>query len=342
MIFQTIEAYFRILKAKTSRKILKENVDLIKQNLKTARQREIIGYSGRSDVLRWQSNLATASTELLTAKQEVQLARIDLNRILNWNQDKLLHIEDTSMDDDIFSKYTADSIEEYIDNQRSLDVFTKFYIEQCIDNDFEIKALNEEIASFERSITSLKRKYYLPTISFSANQEHVFSRSGSGADVPGSNPVDSPWSAGVYVDLPFYQGGSKSIEIKDTMVEISRVKRQKLLLAQDIENSVRIVLSDVMVKMVTLESSQEAATYAKQNLELVQDAYSKGTVSVVELADAQNNSLTADLTALSSVYEYLISLFEMEKIYGKFNLLTPLDTKERLTDKFKEYYHSIN
>jgi len=343
VIFKAVQAYFRILKTKTSRKIIKDNINLIKRNLKTAEQREIIGYSGRSDVLRWKSQLATTTSDFLAAQQEVILAKNDLNRILNRSQDEPFYIEDTSMDDNIFSIYSANSIEKYIDNQKSLDIFTRFFIGQCINNSYEIKGLNEKKLSYERSVISLKRKYYLPTVSFSATQDHLFTRNGAGADVAGSNPVDSPWSAGIYLNLPFYTGGSKSIDIKKTNVEISRIQKQKLILAQDIENSARTALSDAMVKMINLELSKQASAYAKQNLELVHDSYAKGTVSVVELADAQNNALTGELSAISSIYDYLISLFTMEKVYGKFSLLMPADSKKRITNKFEEYYDkSIN
>ena len=337
VVLKAIDAYFKILKAKTSRKILKDNLNLIKQNLKTAKQREVIGYSGRSDVLRWQSKLATSSTELLAADQEVILSKNELNSILNRNQDELFHIKDTAMNDKIFSIYAADAIEKHIDNQKSLDIFTRFFINKCIENSVEIEKLNATSSSFERTLSSLKKKHYLPTINFKASQDHIFSREGEGSDVSGANPVDNPWSAGVYMNLPFFEGGSRSVDIQKTILEISRINKQKLILSQQIENNARIVLSEAIVKMVNLETSGQAAAYAKQSLELVQDSYAKGAVSVVELADAQNNALTAQLSATSSIYEYLISLFTMERVYGKFTLLMPLDSKERIAQKFKDY-----
>jgi len=343
IVLSATEAYFKILKAKTSRKILKDNIELIKRNLKTAEQREVIGYSGRSDVLRWKSQLATTSTELLAAGQEVILAKNDLNRILNRSQDELFHIQDTSMDDHIFSKFNVDSIATYIDNQKSLDAFTRFFIGQSIGNSVQIDSLDKKISSIERSIAALKRKHYMPTVSFTASQDHVFTRNGDGSDVAGVDPVDNPWTAGVYLNLPFYDGGVSSIEVKKNLIEISRVKKQQLILSQDIEKNARSAISDAMVKMVNLELSRQAAMFAKQSLELVQDAYAEGTVSVVELADAQNNALTGDLNAISSVYEYLISLFRMERVYGRFSLLLPVDNRESLTKKFKEYYDtSVN
>ena len=203
--------------------------------------------------------------------------------------------------------------------------------------------MDKKQAALERSVASLKRKQYLPTISFFATQNHVFSRNGTGADISGTNPVDNPWSAGIYLSVPFFEGGSAAVDVSKTMTEISRIRKQKHILAQQIERDARTVLSDVMVKMVTLESSHQAAMFAKQRLELVQDSYAKGTVSVVELADAQNNALIDELDATNSIYEYLVSLFQMERIYGMYSLLMPLDSNERLTRKFGKYYDkSVN
>ena len=229
VIFTAAEAYFKILKAKTERKIQKDNINLIKKNLNIAEQREVSGYSGRSDVLRWHSQLVTASTKFLAAKQEVILAKNELNRILNRRQDELFHVKDTSLNDDIFSIYSANTIEKYINNQKTLDIFTLFFIGQCIDNSYAIKELNEINASLERSAVSLKRKRYLPSISFSASQEHIFSRSGAGADIPGADPVDTPWTAGIYLSLPFYEGGSVLVDIKNLKLEIARIDKQKII-----------------------------------------------------------------------------------------------------------------
>ncbi len=341
VVLETTNAYFRILKAQTTMKIQKDNISLIKQNLKIAKQREVVGYSGRSDTLRWQSELATTSTELLAAKQEFILAKNDLNRILNRSQNELFHIEDTFLDDTFFARYSCKTIEKYIDNQNSLDTFKQFYIKQCITNSVEIKELSEKQAALERSVTSLKRKQFLPTVSFSAKQDYVFSRDGVGANTPGADPIDNPWTAGIYATLPFFEGGSASVDSRNKLTEISRIRKQKRIVAQQTEQNARAVLSDVMVKMVQLDSSHRAAVYAKKRFELVQDLYAEGAVSVVELADAQNHALVNELNSINSIYEYLMSIFAMERLYGMYSLLMPLDSNERLTQKFKTYYEQI-
>ncbi|MCK5100366.1 MAG: TolC family protein, partial [Desulfobacteraceae bacterium] len=174
VVLEAIDGYFKILMAQTTRNIYGENLDLIKQNLKIAEQREIIGYSGRSDVLRWKSQQASASTDLLAARQEVILAKNELKRVLNRNQGEAFLVKDTSLDSRIFSTYAVNAVEKYIDNQNSLDRFTRFFVEQSIENSVEIKGLDENRSALQVSLNSLKRKNYLPTINFSASHDHVF------------------------------------------------------------------------------------------------------------------------------------------------------------------------
>ncbi len=331
-------AYFDILRKKTNRKIQKDNVTLIKKNLKIARQRETIGYSGRSDVLRWRSQLATATTNLLTARQNVLLARYSLNRILNREQNEAFRVQDAALGDQIFKVYSADKISGYIDNQKSLDIFTTFFIREALDHSPELREVKANRKALSRTLTSLKRKRYFPTVSLQANHEYVVSRGGEGSDVPGSDPVDDPWSVGVNLTIPIFEGGATGIDIQKKRIELAKLEKQKREIEQSLEEKARSAISGAMVKMVNLTSSRQAADYAGQSLSLIQDAYAHGTVSTVELADAQNNALQSDLATINSTYEYLISLLNLERVAGAFIILEPDSGRETMAERFQTYY----
>ena len=337
VLFSTIQAYFGVLKAKTARKIRRDNLDLMAENLKISQRREAAGYSGRSDLLRWKSELAQARTLFLSARQDVRLARSGLNRILNIPQGDLYHIQDVSLDDDVFSIYRSKAVESYIKDQEALNRFTRFFIDQCIGNSVAIQALDEKRRAQVHTLTALEQKRFLPQLRFAGNHSRVLSRSGDGSDVPGVDPVDDPWDMGIYGELPFYSGGAVSAEIARARVDIRRLETQRAQLALNVEKSARESLANLIVSVVALENSREAARYAGENLELVQDAYAKGTVTVVELADAQNNALTSDLNFLDSTYDYLVRLFSVERVYGYYSLLLPGGSPDRLGERFKRY-----
>ena len=59
IVLDTVTSYLNILKAGTVLSIRKENVRRSRRNLELARVRESIGQSSRSDVYRWESEIAT-------------------------------------------------------------------------------------------------------------------------------------------------------------------------------------------------------------------------------------------------------------------------------------------
>jgi len=65
---QTATAYFSVLRAKSARSVRRQNMENTRQNLETARAREAVGLSTRSDYLRWVAQMASARQDLLAAE----------------------------------------------------------------------------------------------------------------------------------------------------------------------------------------------------------------------------------------------------------------------------------
>ena len=75
-----------------------------------------------------------------------------------------------------------------------------------------------------------------------------------------------------------------------------------------------------------IKLSRDAADAASRNRELLTDAYSRGTVSILDLLDAQNAALVSEQRAANAVYDFLIDLIEAERAAGRFTLL--MDAEE--------------
>ena len=337
IILDAAIAYFNVLGAKTRRNIQKDNVELTKRNLEIARQREAVGYSGRSDVYRWQSRLAEANTDLLASKNDVALAKIQLNQLLNRPMDEAFIVQDTSLSDSPNISYLG-SARGYIDTPKSLDIYTNFLIEEAIRNSPEIQQVDANTAASERSLTSLKRERFVPSIGLDVESQHVFSRKGAGSDVLGVDPIDNQSKVSINATLPLFQGGATSVKIQQTNIDINNFSYQRARLIQTLELNVRAVILEVVVKRVNLDSSRTSAEFSDKSLELVQDEYAQGRVSIVDLADAQNAALTANLGALNSEYEFLVSLLKTERAVGKYTLLGTQEEREDFLKRFEVYF----
>lgn len=319
IILQTATAYFDILRARTATKIQKENVNLFRHYLDLAKQREIAGYSGLSDVYHWESNLANASTQYLSAVNDFKLTKIKLNELLNRPLNEAFDLEDVAKEKDGFKRYLTGAHKKYIDTPAALEEFTSFSVANALLNSPEISQLDAAIEAQKRNLKSLRKKRYIPTMAFIAEKQRVFSRGGEGSGSDFDDPEDDSWSASINLSLPLFEGGGISVEIQQTEVLIQQLMNQRQQVQQAIELRVRAAMLGLTTQAVNLKSSQKAAHFSEKNLTLVQRAYKTGKASVVELSDAQNTSIGANQNALNSVYEFLTELMKAERAVGHFS-----------------------
>ena len=73
----------------------------------------------------------------------------------------------------------------------------------------------------------------------------------------------------------------------------------------------------------------------------MQDSYTKGQVSIVELLDAQKANVQAQQAASSALYDYLKSILEVERSIGFSRHLRSEGEALRFERSFLEYVQKI-
>jgi len=334
------EAYFNILAAQTFVDLRKENLDRIKKNLEISKQRETVGYSSRSDVYRWESQLATETKNLIEAKNTLRLAKIQLNKILYNPLDENFNVKDAFADNSQFNVY--ENFKNNVKNQRSMQVLTQFLIEEAKQKSTEIQQIDASIAALQRSRKSIRRQRFIPVLGLGAEADYFFSRSGAGSDATGlyGQPVeteDTQWYVGLNASLPLFKGGEIMIQSQQTKIEIMKLQQQKANLVQNIEMNVRAKVLDLALSVANLDLSRQSADLAGKSYDMVQDAYSKGAVSIVELTDAQTNTFNAEQAAFNSVYYFYKNLLRTQRAMSNFLVTKPPAEIMEFSLRFKDY-----
>jgi outer membrane protein TolC len=330
--------YLDILSSKTNQNIRKNYLNLVKRNYEIAEFRERVGYSGAADVYRWKCELATATIDLLDAQNNVRLARIRLNEFLLRPLDEEFVVKDIGLNERLFQRYGGEEIRRSVDSPKSLDLLTDFLVIEAKNNSPEIIQLKEALAAQKRILAGNKRKRFIPVVSLQSQADHVFSREGEGSDVTTDN--DSSWSISLNASWPLFEGGGINADVRRALSEKEKLQKQLHDTTRKIELNLRSVILDLRVKSANLRLTKEAAEAADKNFELVRDSYSKGAVSIVSLLDAQNAALAANQSAANSVYEYFISLLEVERAFGDFAVITPLKEQKAFFHRFQEFMAS--
>ncbi|MCP3871916.1 MAG: TolC family protein [Desulfobacteraceae bacterium] len=246
-------------------------------------------------------------------------------------------VKDESIHGDLFQIYSNLREYEYIDNPAAFEKFVDFLVSQALKNSPEIKEVIANIASFERQYLNYKRKRYFPTAAVTGDTSHVFDRGGEGSDVSLIDVEDDQWSVALNLSWPIFTGGSIRINKIKTQKEIKKLKKQGDNLIQNLELNVRSAALNVANKYINLKTSKESTHYAQKSLDLVQDSYAKGKVSITELINAQSDALNTKLMALTSAYDYLISVFNLERATGGYRIFSTEQEKFEYTNNMKSY-----
>jgi len=138
---------------------------------------------------------------------------------------------------------------------------------------------------------------------------------------------------------PIFQGGEIHTRARQLRIDISRLGTQKADLVHSLELNLRNNVLDIISKSFKITLLKQAAGAGAKSLDLVQDSYEKGLVSIVQLLDAQNAALTAELSAASAVYEYFSSYLNLERSIGRFIMLSPLELQTDFFNRFIKYYN---
>ena len=334
-----------MLRAKTFERIQKENLRRTRSNLDLARVRESIGTAGSAEVLRWQSQLADNRKTVIDVNAVRNLTEIALNRLLNRPEEEPFLTAEVDLDDPELL-LSQGRLLDYMRNPWDFRVLRAFMVKEGLESTPEIRAFEEAIAAKEREAASAGRSFWLPTFTLIADLAYVFAREGEGSDVSGIPPQFAPifgapedlsWSVGLSANYAI-EGGAKIARRQQALKSLEDLRLQLASTTELIEQRIRSAMHTTGASYAGIEQSRLSAEAAGQSLDLVEDAYGRGAATIIDLLDAQNNSLIAELTAATAVYDFLIDLMEAERSIGK--LVLQMSEKERAAffDRMDQYF----
>lgn len=322
-------AFLDVLRTKTLEGIRKENVRLTRSNLENARLRVRIGAARAAEVLRWENQLAVERQAVIDASAIRNQAEMQLNRVLRRPIEEPFGAVPTGSDDPLLA--VMERLRPYVDDPWSFRVLRSFIAQEAQQEAPELRTIDALIAARERSRSAASRSYWLPTLALRAGLDERLARGGAGSDgvtlpLPTGFPEvdDTSWSLSIRASLPLFQGGARAADRQQADLEVQRLRLERQAAADRVEQAVRSALHRAGASWANIRLSGEAATAARRNFELASDAYAEGAVTILDLLDAQNAYLVAELAASNSTYDFLADFLDVQRAAGRFlNLSDP-------------------
>ncbi len=133
------------------------------------------------------------------------------------------------------------------------------------------------------------------------------------------------WKYGMTMYWPIVDGGANINKVKQSRFQLSALELQKNDIKNSIEQSIRASVAVVISDYINISFAKLQADAAEKNYELVYDSYFVGESSLLDLLDAQNQKLVADIQSRVALYTFFSDLLAVEQAIGYFPFLEPAE-----------------
>ena len=320
------EAYLDVLRTKNNESVNQDNLRLTRKNLSLAETRNAIGVAGREEVYRWQTQIAESRSAVIEASALRNQAEINLNRILNRQLEAPFRVP-APQDIRAVRPGSDQRVNKYLQDPLSFKIFREFMAEEAIRNSPEIRSIDNTLVAREEILKGERRQLGIPDIAVVGGFQHV-----PFVDGVGSQPIDPmmgidgfgrqtfTWQVGAQASLTLFDGTSNYARIRRTFREMDRLRADRAIIAQRLEQDVRASLHQAGFSFANIALTSDAAEASARNLELVTDLYQRGAADIIQLVDAQNQALNAALAAANALYDFLIDGLRVQRASGAFSL----------------------
>ena len=340
---QAAEAYLNVLRGKTLEQVQQDNLDLTLASLRMARERERIGAAGPGERLRLESELARRRADRINAFARRSAAEVSLNQVLNRPLDEPFATPEADFEGRALLEGTLAT--GYLADLNRFALLSDFLVDAALHLAPEIQSLDAVVAAQERLLTSTRQAFYLPTVALQGNVSTNVLREGAGTSLPAGLPVaempDYPWTAGLSISLPLFQGSSRMARRERTSAVLAQLRLQREFAARGIEQSVRVQLQFARASLAVIGESETAARTARRSLELVSEAYGQGLASVVDLLEAQTSALLSERGVTNAIFDYLVNLKRVERAVGRFEVLLTPEERAGFVQRLEEFAQAL-
>ena len=314
LIQQITEAYWRVVFAEKNLEVQKKGVQLADTLLEAAKVRAEVGLVAPVAVTEASAEKARREELVVTAENELEIARENLRLILNLNpQDKFLPRN--------IDPVESPSVEPPVIDRPGI-------MQHALRKRFEIQAANLDVKS--RSLESrLAENELLPRLDFKAGA-HLIGISGREASGKGQNQFKGGYaegidrlfsgdfsdnSFGIVLQIPLGNAAAKSNYSRARIEQDQAVARRRDLVRQ-ITLEVSTEIGNVMANFKRIQTTRSSRELAEENLRIQEARHQAGLISQTDLIDFQTRLVEAEGAELRAVTDYNNSLARLRLAEG--------------------------
>lgn len=295
MVNQINKAYYSLMLAVASRDVIRQNYDVAKFNAELYQKQFEAGTATEYDVLRSSVQVKNVEPELLQADIAIRQCSLQLKVLMGM--DNVVDIEPTmslkEMQSDMYG-YALDADRSLADNSslRELDIQKKL-LDQTVD---------------------LKKMAWIPTLSTQFNINWSALSNGNALKNQQFNPYSN---VALALSVPIFSGGSKYYGLKQAQIQAKELELQRENLVNSLRMQVDLAIDNINKEVKQISTSEEGVRQAEKAYQIMQKSFEIGAATYLNLRDSELANTSAKLTYYQAIYNYLVSVSELDLLLGK-------------------------
>ncbi|MDE3056931.1 MAG: TolC family protein [Bacteroidota bacterium] len=300
VVYTAQQFYLTVLRNQSLLNVAQDNLESSKRQLERIRESNKVGAVAIADVYRQQVQTANDELALITAQNNYDNAKADLQFYLGIDVSKEYEFKDPSIAVDTVNMDVA-----ALENQ-----FTDFdrLVNQALKTRPDYQSALYAEGSAESGVTGARSGYF-PTITASAGYSLNSSELGKLSD----NKI---YSWGLNFSLPLFSGFQTSTRVQQQQLALRNAEAQVDQARRQVQVDVKKAMLNYQATLKQIDVTQKNMTSASEDRRIAQEKYNLGSGTLLDLLTAVANYTKAASDRVNAVYDYLLAKQQMKYVIG--------------------------
>ena len=288
--YQTIRVFYSILYLEQSIKVQDEQIEALNQHLATTQRRVSAGTATSFDVLTTQVRVAGSQNQKIELENALQKQRAVMSQLLGLPPGAPILIRGDF-------------------EQTSAPAHGDSLLQAAIRQRMEIKLARdaEQSAQLQQKVASLGNKPTLK-VNLTYGLKNGF--------IPNLDVLRGNWVAGVKAEVPIFDGWRTDRQVEEAQANIEAEQAHRRDVERQVRSEVEQAVADVEASASKIAISELQVQQAREAVAIARTRYESGTVTNLDLLDAQAAESAAKLGKLQALYKLVLSKFDLQRAIG--------------------------
>jgi outer membrane protein TolC len=290
LALQTVRTFYMIMLLQRSLQVQDEQIEALTQHISVTQKRVTAGSATNFDVLTTQVRVASSQNQRVEIQNSLQKQESVFRQLLNLSTNVPLLIRGSFQQTPL--SLNMDSLQQIAMYQRA---------ELKLARDAEESARLQKNASSRGNMPSLK---IIAAYGFKNGYE------------PNIYLMRGNWMWGAQAQIPLFDGGKVSHQEEEAQAAIESEQAHTQDADRQIRSDVEQAVADVQASWSKVQISDVQLQQAHEAVAIARTRYETGSVTNLDLLDAETAESSARLMSLQALYRFVISKYELDRAVG--------------------------